>query len=257
MTDHGDHDHDHHHHDGPHDYVAAIQGYRAEQDEFFKTSAGSPIPPGDRDAFTGLPYYPGQRLPAHHLSLAQLRRHGSRHRRHRGRAALPVGAPGHRRHRRARHGGPDLLADRSARGQECQCVCRGCVHDVHRGAGVVYAPPESSSSTCRLPGSTPCSRIECRTAASSRSSATAFSRSRALLSVGHRFDDPERQPQPAQEPAPLPTVGFWVMDLGDVVACQFPHRTTTGRLTAHRKRKSPQLTRDQRIPVTPARKNAR
>jgi DNA invertase Pin-like site-specific DNA recombinase len=29
MTDHGDHDHDHHHHDGPHDYVAAIQGYRA------------------------------------------------------------------------------------------------------------------------------------------------------------------------------------------------------------------------------------
>ena len=59
-----------------------------------------------------------------------------------------------------------------------------------RGAGVVYAPPESSSSTCRLPGSTPCSRSECRMAASSRSSATAFSRSRALLSVGHRFDDP-------------------------------------------------------------------
>ena len=58
MTDHGDHDHDHHHHDGPHDYVAAIQGYRAEQDEFFKTSAGSPIPPGQRDAFTDLPYYP-------------------------------------------------------------------------------------------------------------------------------------------------------------------------------------------------------
>ena len=56
MTDHGDHDH--HHHDGPHDYVAAIQGYRAEQDEFFKTSAGSPIPPGQRDAFTDLPYYP-------------------------------------------------------------------------------------------------------------------------------------------------------------------------------------------------------
>ena len=52
------HDHDHHHHDGPHDYVAAIQGYRAEKDEFFKTSAGSPIPPGERDAFTGLPYYP-------------------------------------------------------------------------------------------------------------------------------------------------------------------------------------------------------
>ena len=56
-----DHDHDeheHHHHDGPHDYVGAIQGYRAEKDAFFKDSAGSPIPPEERDAFTGLPYYP-------------------------------------------------------------------------------------------------------------------------------------------------------------------------------------------------------
>ena len=56
--DHDEHDHDHHHHDGPHDYVGAVQGYRAEKDEFFKTIAGSPIPAEERDAFTGLPYYP-------------------------------------------------------------------------------------------------------------------------------------------------------------------------------------------------------
>ena len=56
MTD--DHHEHHHDHDGPHDYVGAIQGYRAEKDAFFKDSAGSPIPQEERDAFTGLPYYP-------------------------------------------------------------------------------------------------------------------------------------------------------------------------------------------------------
>ncbi|HEX5014873.1 MAG TPA: DUF1684 domain-containing protein [Candidatus Limnocylindrales bacterium] len=56
--DHDAHDHEHHHHDGPHDYVGAIQGYRAEKDAFFKTNAGSPIPPEERDVFEGLPYYP-------------------------------------------------------------------------------------------------------------------------------------------------------------------------------------------------------
>ena len=34
MTD----DHHEHHHDGPHDYVGAVQGYRAEKDEFFRTN---------------------------------------------------------------------------------------------------------------------------------------------------------------------------------------------------------------------------
>ena len=64
MTDHDHdhdehaHDHDHHHHDGPHDYVGAVQGFRAEKDEFFKTNSGSPIPAEERAAFTGLPYYP-------------------------------------------------------------------------------------------------------------------------------------------------------------------------------------------------------
>ena len=64
MTEHQhDHDHDHdehehHHHDGPHDYVSAIEGYRAEKDAFFRSSPGSPIPAEEREAFTGLPYYP-------------------------------------------------------------------------------------------------------------------------------------------------------------------------------------------------------
>ena len=63
TTDHAEHDgHDHaeheHHHEGPHDYGAAIAGFRAEKDAFFKTAPGSPIPHEERDAFTGLPYYP-------------------------------------------------------------------------------------------------------------------------------------------------------------------------------------------------------
>ena len=59
MTDHDhEHDHEHHHHDGPHDYVGAVQGYRAEKDAFFKTSPNSPVPPEERAAFEGLPYYP-------------------------------------------------------------------------------------------------------------------------------------------------------------------------------------------------------
>ena len=63
TTDHAEHDgHDHaeheHHHEGPHDYEAAIAGFRAEKDAFFKSAPGSPIPHEERDAFTGLPYYP-------------------------------------------------------------------------------------------------------------------------------------------------------------------------------------------------------
>ena len=66
MTDDHDHDHaehdhaehEHHHHEGPHDYRSAIDGYRAEKNAFFKAAPGSPIPQEERDAFTGLPYYP-------------------------------------------------------------------------------------------------------------------------------------------------------------------------------------------------------
>jgi uncharacterized protein (DUF1684 family) len=62
MTD-ATHDHDqdhehHHHHDGPHDYVGAVQAFRAEKDAYFRTSAGSPVPAAERDAFEGIPYYP-------------------------------------------------------------------------------------------------------------------------------------------------------------------------------------------------------
>ena len=52
-----DHDHDPHaHHE--HSYQAAIGGYRAEKDEFFKSSPNSPVPEDERAAFDGLPYYP-------------------------------------------------------------------------------------------------------------------------------------------------------------------------------------------------------
>jgi uncharacterized protein len=51
--------HEHHHEHRPLDYTEAIQEFRAEKDEFFKNvGAGSPIPVAERDAFTGLPYYP-------------------------------------------------------------------------------------------------------------------------------------------------------------------------------------------------------
>jgi uncharacterized protein (DUF1684 family) len=61
-ADHHDHDHaehgerhDHEHHE--HSYQAAIAGYRAEKDAFFKTSPNSPIPADERRRFEGLPYY--------------------------------------------------------------------------------------------------------------------------------------------------------------------------------------------------------
>jgi uncharacterized protein (DUF1684 family) len=61
-ADHHDHDHaehgdrhEHEHHE--HSYQAAIAGYRAEKDAFFKTSPNSPIPADERPTFEGLPYY--------------------------------------------------------------------------------------------------------------------------------------------------------------------------------------------------------
>ena len=53
-----DHDHDHEHGHHEHSYQAAIAGYRAEKDEFFKSSPHSPIPADERPSFGGLPYYP-------------------------------------------------------------------------------------------------------------------------------------------------------------------------------------------------------
>ncbi len=58
-----DHDqgHDHHHeheHHAPLSYEDAVAEYRADKDEFFRTSPGSPIPAAEREGFEGLPYYP-------------------------------------------------------------------------------------------------------------------------------------------------------------------------------------------------------
>jgi uncharacterized protein (DUF1684 family) len=64
MADHEGHDHDghQHHHDHEHhaplSYEDAIAAYRADKDEFFRTSPGSPLPAAERDRFEGLAYYP-------------------------------------------------------------------------------------------------------------------------------------------------------------------------------------------------------
>ncbi len=54
-------DHEHHHHDHEHvpvEYKDAVEGFRLDKDEFFKTMPGSPIPEAERAAFSGLPYFP-------------------------------------------------------------------------------------------------------------------------------------------------------------------------------------------------------
>jgi len=53
---HHDHEHDHHEH-VPVEYRDAVEGFRLDKDEFFKTQPGSPIPEAERAAFSGLPYY--------------------------------------------------------------------------------------------------------------------------------------------------------------------------------------------------------
>lgn len=55
---HDDHDHDHHHHEHEISYEDAVELFRADKDEFFKSAPGSPIPAAQRAAFTGLPYFP-------------------------------------------------------------------------------------------------------------------------------------------------------------------------------------------------------
>jgi uncharacterized protein len=52
------HDHEHHHEHVPVPYKDAVEGFRLDKDEFFKTMPGSPIPEAERPAFDGLPYYP-------------------------------------------------------------------------------------------------------------------------------------------------------------------------------------------------------
>jgi uncharacterized protein len=60
---HHEHDHDHghdheHHHEHTLSYEDAVALFRADKDEYFRSSPGSPIPPSDREGFGGLPYYP-------------------------------------------------------------------------------------------------------------------------------------------------------------------------------------------------------
>jgi len=51
--------HDHaHHHDEHISYADAVRAFRAEKDEYFRTGAGSPLPPAERAGFPGLPYFP-------------------------------------------------------------------------------------------------------------------------------------------------------------------------------------------------------
>ncbi len=59
MTEHDEHRHDEHQHEHhEHSYQAAISGFRAEKDAFFKSSPHSPVPADDRATFEGIPYYP-------------------------------------------------------------------------------------------------------------------------------------------------------------------------------------------------------
>ena len=52
MTD--AHDHGHRH---VMSYEDAVAQYRADKDDYFRTSPGSPIPAAEREAFTGLPFF--------------------------------------------------------------------------------------------------------------------------------------------------------------------------------------------------------
>jgi uncharacterized protein (DUF1684 family) len=56
-----EHEHDHEHHDHGHHhtltYEDAVEQYRADKNEYFRVSPGSPIPEAEREAFAGLPYY--------------------------------------------------------------------------------------------------------------------------------------------------------------------------------------------------------
>jgi uncharacterized protein (DUF1684 family) len=53
-----EHNHDAHEHHHEHvDYPDAVRAYRADKDEAFRTSRGSPVPKAERAAFKGIPYF--------------------------------------------------------------------------------------------------------------------------------------------------------------------------------------------------------
>ena len=51
---HEGHDHSGHEHV---DYATAVTMYRADKDEYFRESPGSPVPAAERESFAGLPYF--------------------------------------------------------------------------------------------------------------------------------------------------------------------------------------------------------
>lgn len=57
--DHSGHGHDEHDHSGHEhvDYPTAVSMYRADKDEYFRSSPGSPVPAAERESFQGLPYF--------------------------------------------------------------------------------------------------------------------------------------------------------------------------------------------------------
>ncbi len=67
MTDgHAEHANEHHHesHEGGHEhhhepleYADAVLGFREDKDDYFRSGSGSPLPPGDRANFAGIPYF--------------------------------------------------------------------------------------------------------------------------------------------------------------------------------------------------------
>ncbi|HEY6057557.1 MAG TPA: DUF1684 domain-containing protein [Candidatus Limnocylindrales bacterium] len=55
---HDQHEHQHHEHHHAISYEDAVAEFRADKDAFFKSADGSPIPAAEREAFTGLAYFP-------------------------------------------------------------------------------------------------------------------------------------------------------------------------------------------------------
>jgi uncharacterized protein len=55
---HHDHAEHEHHHEHTVSYEDAVELFRADKDEYFRSSPGSPIPAAERDEFAGLPYFP-------------------------------------------------------------------------------------------------------------------------------------------------------------------------------------------------------
>ena len=53
-----EHHHEHEHEHEPIDYVAAVEGFREDKDDYFRHGEGSPLPEDERDSFEGLPYFP-------------------------------------------------------------------------------------------------------------------------------------------------------------------------------------------------------